>query len=187
MLPWLHLCTPKDIVESLMPMPEAIVHSQASPEVGASSPPFNGLAYSAPGACQRSGRNLSGSSKFRQVLWIACACPAQTSIHALDKTSGNAFNAHVSFELVPACRQLDTSAQQPVYVKDGAKVSMHACEKAGLHGVRTGKKTVVRAGMMYFPASMTSFLGARTVPPATGYILSASCTHQRSTESYAST
>ena len=87
-----------------MLMPEAIVHSQSSPEVGASSPPFNGLAYSAPGACQRSGRNLSGSSKLRQVLWIACACPAQTSTHALEKTSGDAFNAHLFFELVPACR-----------------------------------------------------------------------------------
>ena len=55
---------------------EAIVHSKASPEVGANSPPFKGLAYSAPGACQRSGRNLSGSSKLRQVLWIACAYAA---------------------------------------------------------------------------------------------------------------
>ena len=53
--------------------------------------------------------------------------------------------------------------------------------------MQTGKKTVVRAGMMYFPASMTSFLGARTVPPATGYILSASCTHQRTSKSYAIT
>ena len=57
--------------------------------------------------------------------------------------------------------------------------------KAGSRGVQTGKKTVVRAGRMYFPASMTSFLGARTVPPATGYILSASCTRQRITGSFA--
>ena len=105
MLPWLHLCTPKDVVESLMPMPEAIVHSQASPEVGASSPPFNGLAYSAPGACQRSGRNLSGSSKLRQVLWIACACPAQTVTHALNNTREDTSPKHaVSFQLMPACR-----------------------------------------------------------------------------------
>ena len=35
----------------------------------------------------------------------------------------------------------------------------------------------MRAGRMCFPASTTSFLGARTVPPATGYILSASCAY----------
>ena len=93
----------------------------------------------------------------------------------------------MSFELVPACRQLDTIAQQPVHVKVGAIVPMHGHMEAGSHGVRTGKKTVVRAGMMYLPASMTSFLGARTVPPATGYILSASCTHRRITERYATT
>ena len=79
----------------MMPMPEATAHFQASPEVGASSPPFSGLAYSAPGACQRSGKNLSGSSKLRHVLWIACICPAQASTHALDKTCGDTLNARL--------------------------------------------------------------------------------------------
>lgn len=62
---------------------------------------------------------------------------------------------------------------------------MHGGMEAGSHDGQTGRKTVVRAGRMCFPASMTSFLGARTVPPATGYILSASCTHQRIAESFA--
>ena len=85
-----------------MPMPEATAHFQASPEVGASSPPFNGLAYSAPGACHRSGRNLSGSSKLRQVLWIACICPAQTPTDALDKTCGETLSKHICpLKMVP--------------------------------------------------------------------------------------
>lgn len=53
---------------------------------------------------------------------------------------------------------------------------VHLC--AALGKALTGMNTVTRLGMTYLPASSTSFLGARTVPPATGYILSDSCESQ---------
>lgn len=55
------------------------------PEMLALEEPALGRAYSAPGSSQRSGRNLSGSSKLWMLLWMACSCthsqPATSFVH----------------------------------------------------------------------------------------------------------